>query len=176
MNSRGFTLIELMVVMALVAVLAALATPEFKRAMAVQQLSGAASDLAAAAMQARSEAIKRNRRTLVQPTSGTDWSQGWRVYLDLNVNASYDSGSDTLVLTSLPLPGEVAVNGLTNINVIGFDPSGFLANVGGSSNGCIAFALANGSWHESPRHIIISRSGRVRIDKPAYGVTSCASG
>lgn len=174
----GFTLIELLVVMALIAITLALGVPSFSKMMAVQQLSSSASDFAAAAMQARSEAIKFNRRVVLQPMSGTDWSQGWQIYHDVAHNGSFDTGTDTLVITTGPVPASVTVNStITNRTAFGFDPSGYAAVVtaGTTPNGCVAFQLVNTTYGEPDRHVIFSRSGRVRIDKPAVGVSSCAT-
>ena len=78
---RGFTLIELMVVVALAAILAALAAPSFKSFVSGQRVKAAASDFAMAAILARSEAIKRNADVTITPvTSGaTGWKDGWTV-------------------------------------------------------------------------------------------------
>lgn len=78
---RGFTLIELMVVVALAAILAALAAPSFKSFVSGQRVKTAASDFAMAAIFARSEAIKRNADVTITPvTSGaTGWKDGWTV-------------------------------------------------------------------------------------------------
>lgn len=78
---RGFTLIELMVVVALAAILAALAAPSFKSFVAGQRIKTAASDFAMAVILARSEAIKRNADvTITSVTAGaTGWQDGWIV-------------------------------------------------------------------------------------------------
>lgn len=78
---RGFTLIELMVVVALAAILASLAAPSFKSFVSGQRVKTAASDFAMAAILARSEAIKRNADVTITPvTSGaTGWKDGWIV-------------------------------------------------------------------------------------------------
>lgn len=77
----GFTLIELMVVVALAAIMASLAAPSFKSFVSGQRVKTAASDFAMAAILARSEAIKRNADVTITPaTSGaTGWKDGWSV-------------------------------------------------------------------------------------------------
>jgi type IV fimbrial biogenesis protein FimT len=78
----GFTLIELMVVVALAAIMAALAAPSFKSFVSGQRIKTAASDFVMAAIFARSEAIKRNADvtiTAVTPEDATGWKDGWTV-------------------------------------------------------------------------------------------------
>jgi len=78
---KGFTLIELMVVVALAAILAAMAAPNFKSFVSGQRVKTAASDFVMTAIFARSEAIKRNTDvTITSVTSGgTGWKDGWTV-------------------------------------------------------------------------------------------------
>jgi type IV fimbrial biogenesis protein FimT len=75
---QGFTLIEAMFVMVILAVLAGLAAPSMREFMAAQRLKTPASDLYASLALARSEAIKRNSPVEVVPNA-TDWAQGWVV-------------------------------------------------------------------------------------------------
>lgn len=77
-SARGFTLIELMVVLTVLAILAAVGTPSMTRFMAAQRVRSMATDLHLALVQARSEAIKRNREVAVSPAGG-DWNAGWSV-------------------------------------------------------------------------------------------------
>ena len=80
-RSRGFTLIELMVVVALAALLLGIGVPSFTGFIAGQRVKTAASDFAMAAVHARSEAIKRNTDvTLTAVSSGAGgWKDGWTV-------------------------------------------------------------------------------------------------
>jgi type IV fimbrial biogenesis protein FimT len=74
----GFSLIEAVITMAIVAIAAALAAPEFNRLVSNRRVSSAADDLYAALFYARSEAIRRNQTVVVQAIDG-DWSNGWEV-------------------------------------------------------------------------------------------------
>ena len=78
---RGFTLIELMVVVALVALLVGVGVPSFTGFIATQRLKTAASDFSMSAVFARSEAIKRNADVTVTAVSGGagGWKDGWTV-------------------------------------------------------------------------------------------------
>lgn len=64
-GAGGFTLVELLVVLVVMALLAALASPEFHRALPGLELRANASDIAAALRGARSAAIRDNRETTV---------------------------------------------------------------------------------------------------------------
>ena len=75
---QGFTLIEAMFVVMILAVLATIAAPSMREFMAAQRLKTPASDLYAALAFARSEAIKRNTPVEIVPNA-TDWAQGWVV-------------------------------------------------------------------------------------------------
>lgn len=76
-RSAGFTLVELITVMAIVGILAALAGPSFSEMIARQRLRTGAFDLVGDLLLARSEAIKRGENVTVTP--GTTWADGWTV-------------------------------------------------------------------------------------------------
>src|SRR3982751_1056370 len=78
-REAGFTLVELVVVLAIVAIGAVVAPPSLVNALPVQRAPAATSDLTSALLLARSEAIKRRDQVRIAPQSGTDWTTGWRV-------------------------------------------------------------------------------------------------
>lgn len=78
-SQAGFTLVEMVVVLVIVAILAAVAMPSLSSALANQRLRAAATDLVSALLLARSEAIKRGAQVQVAPLFAGDWNAGWRV-------------------------------------------------------------------------------------------------
>lgn len=77
-RQTGFTLIEAMVVVSILAVLAGLGTPAFREMIASQRVRNAASDLLSDMMLARSEAIRRNTPITISAIDAS-WSNGWTV-------------------------------------------------------------------------------------------------
>jgi len=75
---RGFTAIELMIVLVVVAILAAVAFPAMAALISASKLRGASSDLYSDLLDARSEAVKRHTNVLVTPVGGS-WTGGWTV-------------------------------------------------------------------------------------------------
>lgn len=79
--SAGFTLIELMVTVAVLAVLVGIAAPGFRRIIHANRLTTAANEVVAALQAARVEAIRRNSRVTLCPSTdgstctGTDWTR-----------------------------------------------------------------------------------------------------
>ncbi|KWR90096.1 GspH/FimT family pseudopilin [Cupriavidus sp. IDO] len=74
----GFTLIELMTAVVVLAIVAFAAAPSFSSMLAQQRVRGAALDLSSSLLLARSEAVKRNATVSVAAT-GTAWTGGWTV-------------------------------------------------------------------------------------------------
>ena len=74
---RGFTLVELMVTLLVLAVLLGLAVPSFRDAALSSRLTGYANDLVASVQVARSEAIKQNAVATMVPVGS--WQDGWVV-------------------------------------------------------------------------------------------------
>ena len=81
-HSKGMTLIELMITIAILAVVAAIATPSLSNFINSNRLTGVANNLNATLISARSEAVKLKTDVTVAPVSGS-WSNGWTVsYVD----------------------------------------------------------------------------------------------
>ena len=80
MRSKGFTIVELGVVLAIVGLLAAMALPNLRDFVARMRIKTAAGDLHMALLYARNEAIKRNSDVTLNPLGGgTDWAVGWEI-------------------------------------------------------------------------------------------------
>jgi len=88
-KARGFTLIEMMTAIFILAILVSLTIPSFREATLSSRLSGFANDIVASSQLARSEAIKRNVTvTLCASSDGETcddpdgWEAGWIVLAD----------------------------------------------------------------------------------------------
>ena len=77
-EARGFTLVDLVIALAIASILLTLAAPSFSAFIASQRASTAAVDLYVALSAARSEATKRNTNVTLAPGSG-GWKNGWTI-------------------------------------------------------------------------------------------------
>lgn len=93
-RQRGFTIIELMIVIVIVSILAAVAAPSFRNLLAVTRIKTASSDIHLSLTRARSEAIKRNTNITVDAASG--WLAGWTVTNGIEAHAAI-SGDDITI-------------------------------------------------------------------------------
>lgn len=77
-EQRGFTLIELMVSLSILAILVMIGLPSFNDLVLSTRVKNAASDIYASLILARSESIKRGSNVTVTPVGGS-WVNGWQV-------------------------------------------------------------------------------------------------
>jgi len=76
-RQNGFGLPEMMLVVVVIGVLAAIGMPAMQDFVANQRLKSTSSDLFTSILRARSEAIKRNKDVTITPTS--NWNSGWSI-------------------------------------------------------------------------------------------------
>ena len=97
-NSRlGFTLLELIVVIAIASILLGIAIPSFTSIIRSTRLTTYTNDFVTALNLARSEAIKRGVSVTVRKL-GSNWENGWNVFADSNSDGVFDS-SEVLIRT-----------------------------------------------------------------------------
>jgi len=188
-RARGFTLIELMVVVLVGAILLGLAVPAMQNLIYSNQILSATDNFAGALNLARSEAIKLGVPVaLTSGGAGQNWSGGWTMFVDTDGN-----GTQATVLAA-PLPPESTVrtgaaqpNGYTLMassslgGLIQFDANGRLLN---ATSGQFVVCQGGGPPSGSARMITIKATGRIRIaandasGEPMYddsttAITSC---
>jgi type IV fimbrial biogenesis protein FimT len=126
----GFTVIELMFVLALAAVLLTIGAPALTTMVINNRISTAASDLMSDFTFARATAVARSQRVGIcasddQATcSGSSWGQGWIIYMDVNSNGDFDGAPETIVRVRDPLAAGMTVTPTPNTLGIVFRPSG----------------------------------------------------
>ena len=180
-RTRGFTLIELVVTMAIAAVLMMVAVPSFVNFQRNSQLTSLTNSLVASIYAARGEAMKTGFNAFVVPTAnGSDWTTGWIVFVDNNGDGSFSAADDTLVQTQPALESYFTVSGTGSSGetpaYIMFSSSGYSKTKSGSSFGTGGFGALTMSIarsdapasavYEETRRITISSTGRLRTCKP----------
>jgi len=145
MNPRlhGFTLVELMVALAILAILLAIAAPSYRDFVVDSRMSGEANEFLTGLTFARSEAVKRNRPvSMCKSGNGTgcansgDWEQGWIVFVDLPTGTigSYDSGTDTILRVHAALNEQSTLVGTTDVeDYVSYVPDGRSQMAGGGA-------------------------------------------
>ena len=124
-RSRGLTLVELMVTLAIAAILAAVALPSFQDIIRSNRLATQANEFVGAVALARSEAVRQNRAVqfcradgLASCTAGGGTWRGWIVWSDLNGNNATNADeiikSGQLTNPSLQVLSSAAVSAAGN--------------------------------------------------------------
>jgi len=154
MAMPGFTLIELMITVALLGLLLALGLPSFADMVRRNRIQSAASSLSVALATARSEAVKRGRNVSICTSSDSsacrttgDWSSGWVVF----------AVAGAPIKAFDPPGGGVTMAGNANLeNQLTFLPTGgTTADAEASATVCIPGQVA--------RVVSVAVSGRIRV-------------
>lgn len=103
-RNAGFTLVELMITLAVLAVLVAIGFPSFQSSMRSNRVATSTNEMIASVSLARSEAVRNNRgSSMCGSASGTacdgTWNDGWIVWADANANGTVDAGETVLRYT-----------------------------------------------------------------------------
>lgn len=199
-RNSGFTLMEILVAIALAAVFAAVAVPSYRRLVADNRITATMNGFAGTLAEARSEAVRRGETVIVCPSSdsttttptcnsntGTaDWSNGWISYVHAASHAGYaydpsqqdvllrvhGAVGDGVTLTSTSGGGSVA-------NYIGFNRMGFAQpTFGGGTTSLAVVACPSGGDLSRARAVLLDLSGSVRsaTDTTGDGVVDNANG
>jgi len=183
-RARGFTLIEVLVVITISAILLAIGIPMFNSSIASMRASESANSLVASLELARTEAIRRGttvslcRVTSTNPTAcdgsaaasfvAGDWAAGWLVYADLGGSAvgAFNNGTDERIQIQAPVaPGGAPRSQILNtagaVDVITFRPDGLRVTGGAQLNFRVAYPQAAQGTALSCRSVAIDVSGRV---------------
>jgi type IV fimbrial biogenesis protein FimT len=103
-QNRGFTVVELLIAVAILAILMGIAAPSLRTLRMNMLMTSQANDLMAALAVTRNEAIRRGvRMGICTSTNGTSctasqWQQGWIVFTDANGDGDIDAGTLPLVV------------------------------------------------------------------------------
>jgi type IV fimbrial biogenesis protein FimT len=136
----GFSLVELVVTIAVVGILASIAIPSFSGMIANNKARGVATDLYFDLAKARSEAVKRNRDVTMSPTDD-GWKKGWNIYPTNQSDNILESHSVSGANVSVSGPGSVKYNSSGRIG--GSVSFGIEATVGSASaNSCVTVSLS----------------------------------
>lgn len=171
MRQQGVTLIELLIVMLIVAVIAAMGGPTLAEIVKRNRLRSDADRVITTLNLTRSEAVKRNHgATACKSSDGTscsgNWTDGWIVFNDVDADGTLDAGDGDAVVRVF----EGLVNGYTFVSttassVLTYYPDGSFGGGAGTIRICSADRDLVNSFS-----VIVSTIGRPRISQ---GATEC---
>lgn len=157
----GFTLLEMLVAVAIIAILLRLAAPSFSSFMAEARLSAESEAIANSLMSARAEAAARGMRVRVVQGAVSPAPPNWASEVVVRLGASGD-----VLSTVAPARASVMTSGdIASLKYIEFNPDGSLAPADAldpAHDYPLELKLCDGK-NTSGRHIVINASGYVTV-------------
>ena len=174
--TAGFTLLELVVVLAIGAVLAAVAVPPMHAMLNTQKVVSFVNLFVSSLHLARNEAIKRNARAVMcksatgQSCTGSGgWEQGWILFHDTNNNAQLDAGEQVVLRQGAVSVGPRLTGNTPVANYVSYSASGGAKLVSGAFQAG-TFTLCPESVPDTGvRLIVLSGTGRPRTQAGTPG-------
>lgn len=144
-SMAGFTLLELLITIAVVSIMIGIAVPSFRDMVANQSVRAAAETLHSSIVQARAEAVKRNTNVTLRPATGETWSNGWLI-----VTAAAPADSAAVHRERLAAGATVSAGSTASLV---FRPSGRIS-------GSASFELTAATDSSRKRCVTVSLDGR----------------
>jgi len=171
-SGRGFSLIELLIAVAVVGLLVLAAGPSYRHWIAAQQLANHAHFLAGMLNQARSEAIKSGYRVNLCKSrdgrqcadDGSGWEQGWILYVDENQDGEISDG-EPVIRSDGPPGDDITVRGNRPVaDYVSYTSLGHARMLSG--------ALQMGTFvvckpGQDALQVVLANSGRARVQPTA---------
>ncbi len=170
MNRKsGFTLIELIVTVALAAIIVTIGIPSFRTIILNNSRTAQVNEFVGVLNLARSEAAKRGIRVTIcrrlnDTTCATDttsiWENGWIVWVDQNNNGTLDANETIKIYGAIPNSFTLRSGG-TFTQSMAYLPNG--ASTSNTNLGTDTFRLCDSRGIDQARFIVISITGRARV-------------
>lgn len=175
-RAAGFTLMELLAVLSIVAILAAIGAPALQNLLMDMRMTTRVNEFVSHLHLARGAAIHRQQRIALCPSSDQttcakvpQWQHGWIVFADKNGNRIHENEEEVLRVQDQQHESLAIKSG--SHSPIVFQPEG----TSGGTNGTITFCDTRGA--SKARAVVLSNGGRVRLayKQPGTGKPlSCA--
>lgn len=179
---RGFTLVELMITLAVVAIVVSIAAPSMGQFIRENRAATQANNFLASLQLARTEAIRRGVRVVMLRESDNEsvWDEGWIVFthwaednvftFDRDEKNCSIQNQDCLLHVQPPLSGNITLrSGTRHADWIAFLPSGEMrssGSLGGTlNNGTFFLCTSLNKELSTPRRIILNNTGRAYVSE-----------
>ncbi len=166
--SRGFTLVEMLIVLSILGIVASIAVPNFSDFLERHRASTTANDYLRALLLARSRSLATGERVVVAPTAADgNWAGGWRVFVDLDNDGQFDA-TDTEVerFNALSTGFTVTGTGFTESgsNFVSFNNFGFPRRLNGTTIVTGGLGVVIGTKNLA---VCLDATGRAQVIKAA---------
>ena len=158
----GFTLMEMLITVALISIVMAIAIPSMTTFNQNDRLTTNINTLIGHLAYARSEAVKRSQQVSIcvsndgaTCTGGNNWEDGWMIYIDADGSNTFDAAEEVL-RAQQTLTSNQTLTPTTFASQVTYDYRGFATSTG-------SFQLCDNRTGPHGKTISISNTGRVRL-------------
>jgi type IV fimbrial biogenesis protein FimT len=188
-KQKGFTLVELMVTIAVLAIILSLAVPSFQQTLASSQLTSVTNDLYTSLMQARTDATRQGVRMTVcksnaahdncDTTASTNWNVGWITLADgtrTTASPSVDTGETVTYVAQATIPAIVITGNGDLAKYVSFGADGKSRDMnGGFVTGRMRVCSTSSALTDTARsrELTMNIAGRITITKGTSVASTC---
>ncbi len=163
-KNLGFTLLELLITVALISIVTALAVPSMRSFSQNDRLTTNINTMVGHLAYARSEAVKRHAQVSICISNDTlgctggSWEDGWMVYVDVNANGTFDPATlgEDILRVNQAMDGNNTLTPTGYVAQVTYDNRGFVTSTG-------SFLLCDARTGAFGKTITITNTGRVRL-------------